>query len=128
MNKKGSAGILITILILVLITTVVTVWGNAHLFSQRQCNENRDCLDDQYCGADFACHDFPAQEKTIVQHEYGIAALILGIAIVFAAIIIKGDSYSLIETIKDVRALLSKDVEKEYDLEKLEKNEKNKKV
>ncbi|MBI2662339.1 hypothetical protein HYX11_02685 [Candidatus Woesearchaeota archaeon] len=54
----------------------------------RGCSSNKDCANNQYCGSDFECHDFP--EKIIVkQNEYVPAAIIIAAGMIAMAVVIK---------------------------------------
>lgn len=58
-------------------------------FAQRECNSNRDCSDNAYCGSDHECHEYPNQ-IVVKETNYVNAALILGIFLIVAAYIFKG--------------------------------------
>ena len=55
----------------------------------RECRTNSDCGSDFYCGSDFSCHQIPVVEKTIVKNNLIVPSLIIGIAIIIAAIVLK---------------------------------------
>jgi dolichyl-phosphate-mannose--protein O-mannosyl transferase len=82
----GVIAILIVVIILVFIGWLVNV-GN------RECRTNRDCGSDAYCGSDFACHQIPVIEKSpvVVERHYAIPALIIGIAMIITAVILRWD-------------------------------------
>lgn len=85
--KKSEAG-LVVILILVI---VVFFFGWLINISQRECRSNRDCGSEAYCGSDFSCHQFPTIQKTVIQNNFVVPSIIIGIAIVIATIIFKWD-------------------------------------
>jgi len=57
-----------------------------------------DCGDNQYCGADFVCHDFPelkktsVQEQTITTYSYSAGLIIVIIALIISLFIIRRKS------------------------------------
>ena len=83
--KKSEAG-LIAVLIIVIVLIFLGWFFN---LSQRECRSNKDCGSEAYCGSDFACHPYPTIEKTIVKYNLIVPSLIIGIAIIIAAIIFK---------------------------------------
>ncbi|MBI2654554.1 hypothetical protein HYX02_07165 [Candidatus Woesearchaeota archaeon] len=83
-HKKADAGL--TILLIVVI--VILLFGVLINFG-RECRTNKDCGSESYCGSDFACHQYPTIQKTVVQYNLFLPAVILGIAIVFAAWILR---------------------------------------
>lgn len=85
MNKKGDAvaAIIIVVIIVVFIGWLISV-------GQRECNSNNDCGEGYYCGVKHNCHKIPVLEKeVIIQHRYVWPSIIIGLAIVAAAIILK---------------------------------------
>lgn len=56
--------------------------------SRRECSTNSEC-GNGYCGSDFKCHPFPVIENTIVKNDWTTPSAILGLAIVFAAMILR---------------------------------------
>ncbi len=91
MYKKADAGltaIVIIVVILVFLSWLVNI-------SQRECQSNKDCSDEQYCGSDFACHKIPVivreSNPVVVQRDFTGAAWIIGIALVVTAIIFNFD-------------------------------------
>jgi len=83
--RKAEAGL--TIILVLVIVFVFLGW----LFntSQRECRSNKDCNSDSYCGSDFSCHSYPNIQKTVVQYNFLWPSVIIGIAIIIAAIIFK---------------------------------------
>jgi hypothetical protein len=84
MNKKGAAPLIIILILgaLLLSFFVIDV-------AKRECNANKDCSKNSYCGSDYTCHEFP---KEIIVKEYAfiIPSIILGIALIASAYIFKG--------------------------------------
>lgn len=83
-SRKSEAitVILVTLIIIVFLGWLINV-------GSRECRSNSQCGSAQYCGSDFACHELPTIEKTIVQNNLLVPSIILGIAIIIAALIIK---------------------------------------
>lgn len=84
-HKKSEAGL--TIIIVVIIVVLFLGW--IVNITQRECRTNKDCGAESYCGSDFACHSYPTIQKTIVQYNFLIPSIIIGIAIVIAAMIFR---------------------------------------
>ena len=82
--KKAEAG-LMTILVIVI---VIFLFGMLVNFG-RECKRNSDCGSESYCGSDFQCHQYPTIQKTVIQYNLFWPAVIIGIAIVLAAWILK---------------------------------------
>ena len=83
-SKKSEAG---TVIIIVIILALFFGW--LINLNQRECRSNKDCKSESYCGSDFACHEFPVIQKTIVQYNFLWPSIIIGLAVIFAAIILK---------------------------------------
>jgi len=82
MNKKGNLGLIAVILVLALLLFAIYMVGIA----TRDCNGNRDCAENAYCGTDYECHQYP--EKIVVKENNFIpASLILGLALIIAVYI-----------------------------------------
>jgi hypothetical protein len=93
MNKKADGGltaIVIILIIVVFLGWLVNVGG-------RECRTNKDCGEDNYCGSDFACHKFPVIEKEYKSGNYIVPALIIGIALIVTAVILRWDKLGLSE-------------------------------
>jgi len=84
-NKKSESGLVIIIVLLV----VIFFFGWLININQRECKSNKDCSTDSYCGSDFSCHQFPTIQKTVVQYNFLAPSIIIGIAIVVAAILLR---------------------------------------
>lgn len=84
-KKAQGAGIALIIIIIIIIIYAIIV--NA----VKECRSDTDCGSERYCGSDFKCHDMKIVQKTIIQNQYETwkAALVLGIAIIIAALILR---------------------------------------
>ncbi len=85
MNKKGDAGLIAIIIILIIIIFL----GWLVKTGGRECNSNSDCGEDSYCGSDFACHKFKVIEKTVVKRPYTLPILLICITAIAIAIIFR---------------------------------------
>jgi len=79
-KSEAATTILIVLIVVFFIGWLVNV-------GQRECRTNKECGSESYCGSDFACHQYPTIQKTIVQYNFIVPSIIMGIAIVIAAII-----------------------------------------
>lgn len=80
MDRRGSIGLIIVIILLILVIFA----GYLVEVASRECTSNKDCSAAAYCGSDYECHEFP--EKIIVkENNYVWAAAILGISVIIAA-------------------------------------------
>lgn len=84
-HKRAEAGLVLILIIVI----VILLFGWLINVSQRECKSNRDCGSEAYCGSDFQCHQYPNIQKTIVQYNLFWPAVIIGIAIMLAAWILK---------------------------------------
>ena len=84
MNKKASIALVAVIVILALVILVIFLTNIA----SRECKNNRDCAENNYCGTDYECHEFPAQ-VVVKESNFIPAALILGISLMVAAYIFR---------------------------------------
>ena len=84
MNKKASVALIAVIVILALVILVIFLTNIA----LRECDNNRDCADNSYCGTDYECHEFPSQ-VVVKESSYIPAALIIGVALIMAAYIFR---------------------------------------
>jgi len=89
LNNRSEA---LTIIMVTLIIVVFIGW--LINLKSKECRSNSDCGPERYCGSDFACHQIPIIEKTIVKNNLIIPSIILGIAIIAAALIIKREKIS----------------------------------
>ena len=87
--KKADGGV--TAVIIVVIILIFLGWL-VHI-GNRECRTNSDCGKDAYCGSDFTCHQIPVIEKSsvIVERHYTVPALIIGIAMIVTAVILRWD-------------------------------------
>ena len=83
-HKKADAGLTLIIIILIFLFL-----GWIVNLSQRECKSNKDCGSEAYCGSDFSCHTYPTIQKTVVQYNFFWPAVIIGLAIVIVAMILK---------------------------------------
>ncbi len=81
------AEVLTATVLIVLIVAVFLGWFIT--FSSKECQSNSQCQYGYYCGSDFSCHEMPVIERTLTENNLLMPSLILGIAIVAAAFIIK---------------------------------------
>jgi uncharacterized ion transporter superfamily protein YfcC len=89
-SKKSEA---LTIIVIVVIILVFLGW--VINVGSRECKNNSQCGSGQYCGSDYACHQIPTIEKTTVKNNLILPSIIIGIAIVMGAVIIRyGKSYT----------------------------------
>jgi hypothetical protein len=79
-SKKGN----ILVLLIVIIALVVIV---AQIFqvAGRECTENSNCNDENYCGSDFQCHPYPS----ITKYNLVPAAAVIALGLVAAAYILR---------------------------------------
>ncbi len=55
----------------------------------QECGKNSDCKENNYCGSDNSCHPFPQAPITIVKYNLILPALILGVAVIVSAYVLK---------------------------------------
>lgn len=91
--RKSEAGLVIIVILLIAFIFI----GWLISLGQRECKSNRDCSSDSYCGSDFACHEHPSIQKTVVRYSLIGPSLIIGIAIIIAAIILRRNLLNLKE-------------------------------
>ena len=84
-NKKSDIGIGVIFLIVVL----VLFFGWLINVNQRECRTNKDCGSESYCGSDFSCHEYPNIQKTVVQYNFLVPSIIIGLAIIIGALIFR---------------------------------------
>lgn len=83
-NRKGEA---LTIIVIVVIIILFLTWVVS--VNSRECRNNSQCDKGFYCGSDFACHQIPVIEKTIVKNNLILPSFIIALAIIIGAIIVK---------------------------------------
>ena len=84
MNTKASMSIGIIAVILALLIFGIFIVNIA----SRDCNSNRDCPQESYCGSDFECHAFP-EEIVVEKNNFTWAAIILSVGLITTAYIMK---------------------------------------
>ncbi|MFH1510271.1 MAG: hypothetical protein ABIF10_01160 [Candidatus Woesearchaeota archaeon] len=91
MAKSGEA--LVTAIVIIVIIIAVGTW--LVNISGRECKKDNECGEESYCGSDFACHQIPIIEKSpvVVERQYTVPAIIIGISMIVTAFIIKIDSF-----------------------------------
>lgn len=88
MNKKADGGL--TAIVIILIAVIFLGWlVNVR---NRECNSNKDCEENQYCGSDFACHQIPIIEKTVYKQNLTLPILFICITIVALSVIWKWEN------------------------------------
>ena len=91
MNKKGVLPIIIIVIVLILIIII----GVQVTEERKDCGGKplfgsaKECTETQYCGSDYKCHDYPDSIET-GRPSYLIPSIIIGIAIVVSAFILRG--------------------------------------
>lgn len=90
MNQKGSAALAVVAVVLVFVILAMFLTNIA----QRECDNNRDCADNSYCGTDYECHEFPGQ-VVVKETNFIPAALIVGISLIIAAYIFRKEKIKL---------------------------------
>lgn len=105
-NKRAE---LATITLIILI--IIFVLGWLINLGTKECRSNTQCGDGYYCGSDFSCHQIPTIEKTIVKNNLVVPSIIIGIAIIIAAIVLRS-----------AKMPLGKNTQQETDQEKSYKN------
>ena len=83
--KKASGAIGIVAITVLIMLILFYIYGSSNV----ECKKNSDCGSAQYCGSDFECHDFPNIEKKVYEVNLLIPAIVLGVAIVIAAYMLK---------------------------------------
>ncbi len=78
---------------IVIVIIAFSIAGSATIMKvmegRKECKLNSDCTENNYCGSDFKCHQFPVIENTIVKSDWTTPAAIIGLAIVVAAMIMR---------------------------------------
>lgn len=84
----------LAIFILILIGIIAVMWVGSW-----ECNNNTDCNEDEVCTVKHACYKPIIPEKTIyiTETKYTEAALILGICIIVAAIILRKKDFKFLK-------------------------------
>ena len=74
--------VLLTLVILLFLGWLITV-------NKRECTTDNQCGEGYYCASDFGCHKMPVYEKTVVETSLVAPAVIIGLAIILAAIVMR---------------------------------------
>jgi len=85
-NNKRSE--IVTIIFLTIIFSAIALFALIDI-SSRECRSDSQCPADNYCGSDFSCHQIPTIEKTVVKNNLILPSIIIGIAIIIAAIVLR---------------------------------------
>ncbi|MEA2036363.1 MAG: hypothetical protein U9O94_02560 [Nanoarchaeota archaeon] len=96
LNRKGDIGVGVILLVLIVLI-FLSVWGAS---SSVECNSNKDCGDESYCGSDFACHNMPVIEKEVVKRSYTLPVLIVCLTAIIIAVIFKWEKIFRGEKVK----------------------------
>jgi hypothetical protein len=78
---------------------IILILGYNHLFQIGECNLNYACNENQFCGADHICHDFPEYKNQIIKVnvtqtvDLTFAGFIIGISLIISAIILRKTSF-----------------------------------
>mgnify|MGYP001593632376 CR=1 FL=1 len=84
-NKRAEA-----LTAAVLITVIIAVFfGWLISFNSKECRSNSQCQSGYYCGSDFSCHEMPVIERTLIENNLFMPSIIIGIAIIAAAFILR---------------------------------------
>ena len=90
MNKKADL-LLISIFLIVIVMLILMLIDNFTL--RGGCRSDVECGENYYCGVDHECHKHPIIEretiKESVSYDLTGPALILGVAIIIGAIVLK---------------------------------------
>ncbi|MBI4152605.1 hypothetical protein HY495_02745 [Candidatus Woesearchaeota archaeon] len=84
MSKKGSAAIIVIAVALALV-----VLGSFLInLAGRDCNSNKECPQNAYCGSDNECHEYP-KNIVVEKNSYVPASIILSLGLVLTAFVHK---------------------------------------
>ncbi len=89
LNNKKSEILTISIIVVLIVLSIIVLGEWFANFNAKECRSDSQCPSDNYCGSDFSCHPVPTIEKTIIENNLVIPSIIIGIAIVIAAMILK---------------------------------------
>ncbi|MBI2138608.1 hypothetical protein HYU13_03400 [Candidatus Woesearchaeota archaeon] len=110
LGKKGDGGLSIGIFILVVFLIIFWI-DNAG----KECKRDSGCKENQYCGSDFSCHDFPGSASASESGGSGIvwASGLLALGMVAAALILTKTNFwpSSKKGIKSILSIGGKDIE-----------------
>ncbi|MBU0457170.1 MAG: hypothetical protein ABH824_00725 [Nanoarchaeota archaeon] len=94
-NKKANLGLTAVAIILALVILGFFLVSLA----LRECNSNKECPDDSYCGTDYECHPYP-DEIIVKKNNLLSAAIVLGVSLIIAAYLFKNGKIPLIKKLK----------------------------
>jgi hypothetical protein len=83
MNKKASFTIIILVIVIVIFSGVIF-----YELVTRDCNSNEECAEDSYCSHNYECVQYPP-EVLVTKQNFVLPAIILSVAIIVAAFILK---------------------------------------
>jgi len=83
-NKRAE---LFSIIIIIIVIMMALGW--LINLNSRECRSNSQCPADNYCGSDFSCHQIPTIEKTVVENNLIVPSIIIGLAIIISAIVLR---------------------------------------
>ena len=89
-NKRAealTAAVLIVVIIAVFLGWIIS-------FNSKECRSNSQCQSGYYCGSDFSCHEMPVIERTLKENNLIMPSIIIGIAIIAAAFILRAKNSS----------------------------------
>ena len=89
-NKRAealTAAVLITLIIAVFLGWLIN-------FNSKECRSNSQFQSGYYCGSDFSCHEMPVIERTLRENNLLVPSIIMGVAIVAAAFILRAKNSS----------------------------------
>ena len=82
LNKKADGGI--TAIIVIVIIIVFLGW--LINLGSRECNSNKDCSQDSYCGSDFSCHQHPVINTEVNKISITLPIILIGIILIILAV------------------------------------------
>ncbi|MEK6949707.1 MAG: hypothetical protein AABX34_05775 [Nanoarchaeota archaeon] len=88
-NKKSEV---ITLVLIIVIIAVFLGW--LINFNSKECRSNSQCQSGFYCGSDFSCHEMPIIERTLTENNLVMPSIIIGIAIIAAAFVLRAKNSS----------------------------------
>jgi ABC-type antimicrobial peptide transport system permease subunit len=86
LGRKGLGAVGVIVIVVV---AMFLYWLLTNSLKTDECEVDSDCGDGHYCGSDFSCHEFKIIEKTSVELDLLGPSIIIGIAIVAAAYILR---------------------------------------
>lgn len=111
LHKKSEAGLAIVLILVI----AALFFGWLININQRECNYNKDCGSEAYCGSDFSCHNYPTIQETVVQYNFFWPAVIIAIAIISAAFIFRWDKIRREKVVVEHKAEIAKEETEEIE-------------